>query len=750
MKILFTFLIIVILTSFGNSQNLSFEYPSSHIYCGTEETSSYPCDNYSLPFFPISNDTLRALVVFCNYPSPSGNYDPKDINPNYVYMQYWPKNQAQTKPTWADSIICPTTTNIWNPSLTGLFKQSSNGKFFLIGDVYDSLYIFKHQASYYGDSGRRIGYAVRELLENIDPYVNYSIYDKFDPFDLDHDSNKREKDGIVDFIFIIFRFTNSAVTDNPPPYSGIASLGGKNNNFNYAPEITLDSTRVLGCFPGSGCLADMHFPNLIGIAAHEFAQHYFYGSLHYDTLGVYNLSGGGIGSSEDRERLGWNSGIQYTPTINDSIVLRDYVTTGDYIKINRSNRIFIENRRRLNYYSSLAWNDWKYLNELPLFPIQRDSGLLIYQKIYPYGNEKFLVEHADGKWDWLKCNNKYVISNPVYYNTFYHNLVSRYTGESVMRLAKKNVVDVNCNIPVDPELNPRSVLSYIAVNGDSNTCFDINYNQVYSPWSNPGIKVNYSTDSLTIELVERKSTGELVVKVYFTNITQAFPSKPQLIKTARQFFGSPIDAFHPLIFWNRNMEPDLKEYKIYKGQIFTAGQDASSYNYLGTTTDTFFVDNTTLYRTGGGSGPCERYSVTFSYRISSVDLTNKESVKSERDTITGYTDPCGAIGPDNLNNSSENENLLDTYLKNDLLQNYPNPFNPITKIKYTIEESGWVTFQIYDISGKRIIDLVNEYNIAGEYNILFDASNYDLPSGIYYYKLVSKNFNETKRMVLIK
>lgn len=91
-----------------------------------------------------------------------------------------------------------------------------------------------------------------------------------------------------------------------------------------------------------------------------------------------------------------------------------------------------------------------------------------------------------------------------------------------------------------------------------------------------------------------------------------------------------------------------------------------------------------------------------------------------------------------------------------LYQNYPNPFNPATTIKFNIPPlrgvSGsagrGVSLIIYDITGKVISTLVNQPLNAGKYEVDFDASN--LPSGVYFYKLVSGEFSEAKRMVLVK
>ncbi len=84
----------------------------------------------------------------------------------------------------------------------------------------------------------------------------------------------------------------------------------------------------------------------------------------------------------------------------------------------------------------------------------------------------------------------------------------------------------------------------------------------------------------------------------------------------------------------------------------------------------------------------------------------------------------------------------------DLDNNYPNPFNPSTVIKYEIPDAGFVTLKVFDVLGKEVKTLIEGYKTEGRYEIEFDATN--LPSGIYFYQLRAGNFNQTKKMVLMK
>lgn len=83
-----------------------------------------------------------------------------------------------------------------------------------------------------------------------------------------------------------------------------------------------------------------------------------------------------------------------------------------------------------------------------------------------------------------------------------------------------------------------------------------------------------------------------------------------------------------------------------------------------------------------------------------------------------------------------------------LKQNYPNPFNPSTNISYTLKESGDVSLKVYDVSGKEVMVLENGFKEAGSYNVHFNAGS--LSAGVYYYRLISGDFSETKKMVLTK
>jgi hypothetical protein len=91
---------------------------------------------------------------------------------------------------------------------------------------------------------------------------------------------------------------------------------------------------------------------------------------------------------------------------------------------------------------------------------------------------------------------------------------------------------------------------------------------------------------------------------------------------------------------------------------------------------------------------------------------------------------------------------------NSLSQNYPNPFNPVTVIPFSLEERGLVSINIYDVSGRLVRTLVNEVRDAGIHaDVTWDGRNstgHPVASGIYFYKLITKNFTQAKKMVLLR
>ncbi|MCX7876836.1 MAG: fibronectin type III domain-containing protein [Melioribacteraceae bacterium] len=158
--------------------------------------------------------------------------------------------------------------------------------------------------------------------------------------------------------------------------------------------------------------------------------------------------------------------------------------------------------------------------------------------------------------------------------------------------------------------------------------------------------------------------------------------------------------------------------------------------------------------------------------ISNISNFTDESVINKKNYVyrlRGYNE-------DGYSDYSNESSILVGIEKNDnipnefkLEQNFPNPFNPETVIKYSIplinhqqtnDKSNvilsssyseiFVTLKIYDILGNEISTLVNEYQKPGIYNYTFSIVNYNLPSGVYFYKLQAGEFVQIRKMILMK
>jgi sugar lactone lactonase YvrE len=84
-----------------------------------------------------------------------------------------------------------------------------------------------------------------------------------------------------------------------------------------------------------------------------------------------------------------------------------------------------------------------------------------------------------------------------------------------------------------------------------------------------------------------------------------------------------------------------------------------------------------------------------------------------------------------------------------LNQNYPNPFNPSTKISWQSPAAGWQTLKVFDVLGREVETLIDEFRDAGFNSILYNV-NSSLPSGIYFYQINAGSFTQTNKMVYLK
>ena len=140
-----------------------------------------------------------------------------------------------------------------------------------------------------------------------------------------------------------------------------------------------------------------------------------------------------------------------------------------------------------------------------------------------------------------------------------------------------------------------------------------------------------------------------------------------------------------------------------------------------------------------------------SIAIKNLSLNNKYYWRVRSKTDNGATSAYSSVGNfivSSTTNVGQTLNRKTVPASFELEQNYPNPFNPSTTIDYSIPKSGLVTIKIYDVLGKEVKTLVNNIKSAGNYSVEFNATKF--ASGIYYYRMQTNDFIETKKLILIK
>ena len=133
--------------------------------------------------------------------------------------------------------------------------------------------------------------------------------------------------------------------------------------------------------------------------------------------------------------------------------------------------------------------------------------------------------------------------------------------------------------------------------------------------------------------------------------------------------------------------------------------------------------------------------VTYYWKVTAVYNDNVMNVLESGPSNEVSTTIITIVGEDN-------SDIVDEFR---LKQNYPNPFNPVTTINYQVAENTSVTIVVYDVLGKKIRDLVNDYKVIGSYQVKWDGKNNDgsqVSSGIYFYQMTTIHFRDIKKLIL--
>ncbi len=238
------------------------------------------------------------------------------------------------------------------------------------------------------------------------------------------------------------------------------------------------------------------------------------------------------------------------------------------------------------------------------------------------------------------------------------------------------------------------------------------------------------------------NTGEFHVKVvnaYYTR--QESPPPPPIVQGFLEEDQQP-GIWHPHLHLDSRGERDFDHFEIWKYKWGMQGFERIVPNWQ----DTGWTDYSECVIVSGGDLPAPNCY----YYAKSVDINYKVSVPSLQE---GYRVDCtpvcdGCTGGDNpIQNSNQNLDSKRTPEKFSV-SSYPNPFNPTIKINYALPIASNVTIKVFDVMGKIVKELVNDYKNAGYYTLVFDGSS--LSSGIYFYRIETMDFTTVNKIVLIK
>jgi hypothetical protein len=279
-----------------------------------------------------------------------------------------------------------------------------------------------------------------------------------------------------------------------------------------------------------------------------------------------------------------------------------------------------------------------------------------------------------------------------------------------------------------------------------------------------------TTSGITIARYRESANGTLSSIAFLTNIIPAGAQKDQFgagfysgVSLVLYTTGAPgsrdimfiastnsgVNYTSPLPLAN---SPNADEY-YFDIEHFTFGSGGGDIVYIYDSSGTKDL----MYTSGSISTPG-----VFTPPESISEHAPQSSVRNYIPFLMEFYDAAGDVGAvwvgldgsnrrvyfDRLEAITGLKNIGNTPAVYSLSQNYPNPFNPSTKIDFVIPEAGFVIIKVYDILGREVASLINKEMKTGSYTVDFDASA--LSTGVYFYKLSSGSFTDTKKMILVK
>jgi len=766
------FLLLIGNTSYTNAQE-----------CGLTEYTP------GLQNIPVKNDPgefIRVLVVYVTFPN--------DNTPNYLHSIWEPPPDPEIATRPVNPYPLTNGRLIHNEvgdpndyfmerypdyTISDYFCEMSMGDYDVIGDEY--YLISEHTEGECKSYGWKQGRMNQYVLEYLDELHNYEfpwyLYDNWskvgDQWYFD------QPDGDADMVMIVYRYLpdNDEVGNDNYEWFWDAGTGGM-ATLAINPAIYFDGVKI-GKDQGITSTNRMHnttHTELIMI--HEYSHKIFGNQIPISGI---HTNHGMMTPSHDMSTYvmsPWErcadvvDYTDYTYIHEKSVTLHhlnDYVESGEVLRITNNGHIgtqssvchyWVTNHQKISVYDGVlrGGKDCYQLNFAEQDPYCGDGKGIIIEIEKQHNNCENLnwpydIISAEGRYDWFQDRQVYVPwqnyfhemggNYSIYEETIPGSVNKRYEGRDEYQ---KGYVQLLTNDPCSEGF----FIEYQA-RGDKEDAFNMESDRIFSPYSNPSSMTcdpNFGDYPVTIAL-DGESNGVIDVKVYVDEGQQALddlpPSRPKNFHVSKEMISS--NSYRPKLTWDANIEPDFIDggtYHIFRGMTTDCNTEPSYYAPWGVVPAgvTELTDySVTLYSREFGSGACQTYFQSYSYKITAVDNSYKESVESDKDVIYGWVDPC-----------APQENIIlnpgETPTEFSLKQNYPNPFNPTTNIQFDLPNDVKVSIKVYDITGKEVAVLVNEFKKAGSYIVAFNGSK--LSSGVYFYKMKAGSFKDIKRMIFVK
>ncbi|KAB2848533.1 MAG: hypothetical protein F9K42_08655, partial [Ignavibacterium sp.] len=459
------------------------------------------------------------------------------------------------------------------------------------------------------------------VLDSVDPDPNFDI-DQFDLWDMSSAWTQtfNQPDNHIDAVYIIYRNINES-------WGGLADFRLKRTYTTSGGKIIDSRTPTISMTINTGAKGSYTYEDKIGLLAHEYGHYLFGGGHNFEPYGLsrgtrqfgIGLMPGGHGTlamnPHEKYLLGY---LNYQEVSNTSAVpleLPDFISSNIAYKLTIStNEYFVvANHQKTNIYDKVRY-----------------PGVYVYHvKSEAYGSNHMDIECADGLWDWTATG--WVENTQGWGATDYCGLNNCRTNgppdmlpilerTNINRTSGRDELQEDFRVAMPDETTTYWWHKYIDENenyiedwfGDLDDAYNLNYNKIFSPWSNPAsLDKSGNTINSGFELTN-DSSGTFLIQFFIgeEDLRNAPPSKTQILPK--------LQSNLPIITWFENLETDVTGYQVERNYNNGGWQQVAVIN---SRTVTSFADLALL------SG--FNLSSPIKYRVRAVDSDNNFSLYSE-------------------------------------------------------------------------------------------------------------------------